>query len=267
MPIGRTAVGQTGSLIALSYDGRPEWKPAGVTIDWTSVAAVSGSDLTTPEGFIVKVGQKWLRYGTVLGKISNPTVMTLTTTGTTTAGTFLFIGTRPDTGAVVSATIAYNAAVAAVQTAMDTVYGTGAVVVSGAGVLSANVHTLTFATTYQYLTPPTPSINNSGLTGGTVAVAVTNAGANTGMYGPYDFAATDGRQATTRDQTFLLNESLVQTGVLGLGTLNADQVGVIAGGRIWKDRLKATTGTHSLANGPTFTELLVGMPRLVLVGN
>jgi hypothetical protein len=31
--------------------------------------------------------------------------------------------------------------------------------------------------------------------------------------------------------------------------------------------VRATTGTHSLANGPTWTELLTMLPRLVPVSN
>jgi hypothetical protein len=37
------------------------------------------------------------------------------------------------------------------------------------------------------------------------------------------------------------------------------------GGAVFKARLKATAGTHSLANGPTYTELLAALPRLQLV--
>jgi hypothetical protein len=43
----------------------------------------------------------------------------------------------------------------------------------------------------------------------------------------------------------------------------SDHGGVaIYGGLIWKARLIATAGTHSLANGPTYTELLAALPRL-----
>jgi hypothetical protein len=41
-----------------------------VTIDWSTVTAVSGSAVTLPSGQVVAVGQKYLRYGTVLTKIT-----------------------------------------------------------------------------------------------------------------------------------------------------------------------------------------------------
>jgi len=44
-------------------------KVGGVTIDWSTVTAVS-SDTTLPDGTVVKAGDKFLRYGTVLVKIT-----------------------------------------------------------------------------------------------------------------------------------------------------------------------------------------------------
>lgn len=54
----------------LSADGRPRAKLAGVTIDWSTVAAVSGSDVTVADGLVVKIGEKYLRYGQVITRIT-----------------------------------------------------------------------------------------------------------------------------------------------------------------------------------------------------
>jgi hypothetical protein len=67
---GRTLVESTGRSIQVSADGRPEMKHAGLTIDWTTVAAVAGSDVTLLDGVVVKVGEKYIRYGQVLSLIT-----------------------------------------------------------------------------------------------------------------------------------------------------------------------------------------------------
>jgi hypothetical protein len=46
------------------------FKPGGVTVDWTTVTAVSGTDVTLTDGNIVRVGQKGLRYGQILCQIT-----------------------------------------------------------------------------------------------------------------------------------------------------------------------------------------------------
>lgn len=67
---GRTTLEQLGRSIQVSSDGFPEFKTAGVTIDWATVAAVAGSDVTWLDNFVVKVGEKALRYGQVITKIT-----------------------------------------------------------------------------------------------------------------------------------------------------------------------------------------------------
>jgi hypothetical protein len=39
----------------------------------------------------------------------------------------------------------------------------------------------------------------------------------------------------------------------------------IYGGRLWRDRLLITTGTHSLAVGPTVAEFLTAFPQAQLL--
>lgn len=68
---GRTVIATTGNPITVIADGRTDWfKVGGVTIDWTTVTAVSGADKTLADGTIVKIGDKYIRYGTVLCKIT-----------------------------------------------------------------------------------------------------------------------------------------------------------------------------------------------------
>lgn len=67
---GRQVHETTGRPIMVTADGQPDWKAGGITIDWSTVAAVSGSDVTTPDGRVVKIGEKYLRYGQVLNRIT-----------------------------------------------------------------------------------------------------------------------------------------------------------------------------------------------------
>jgi len=81
----------------------------------------------------------------------------------------------------------------------------------------------------------------------------------TGKYAPYDFAASNGQETCRAGECFVLNSTVKEN------DMKSDHAGVaIYGGPVWKARLKATAGTHSLANGPTYTELLAALPRLQL---
>lgn len=131
---------------------RAVWKPFGVTVDWSTVAAVSGADLTVSDGCVVKVGDKCLVPGQVLTQITA-----------------------------------------------------------------------------------------------------------SGKYGPYDPAAGDGRQTLARGAFGLVNSLVVLS---ELATVDEEHLGVLEGGRVFRSRLKATSGTHSLANGPTYAELEAVAPLL-----
>jgi hypothetical protein len=67
---GRNTVETAGRSIQVSADGRPEFKAAGVTVDWALVGAQTGSDVTWLDGVTVHVGEKALRYGQVLCKVT-----------------------------------------------------------------------------------------------------------------------------------------------------------------------------------------------------
>jgi hypothetical protein len=245
-------------------------KTGGITIDWSLIAAVAGSDLVTPvEGITVKVGYKWFRFGQVMCKVTTAEVITLTMTGgPPTAGSFLMTVTRPDTGFSQVLTVPYNVTVAGLQALLDPVLGTGNSLVAGTafptGPLTVTIQGVLVGTLV-----PAFTIGALSLTGGGTPAAAITAGANTGNFGPYDFAATDGRQTCSSGNCYIMDETVLQSGVLGIfSALNTTNVGnAMYGGRVWYDRVIATTGTHSLANGPTWTELLAALPQIQPVRN
>jgi len=262
MPFGRVVDTTTGNGLRISADGNPEWKIGGVVIDWSTVAAV-GSDTTIPyELTVVKNGQKFLRYGQVVTKIVNTPTMTLTITAT--GGTYTISGQNPLTGGYVTTTaLAYNAVAATIQAALDVAFGAGNIVVTGTG-----PWTFTPAKDFLYTALGLFTANGTLATGGTVVIAQGNAGTapNNGMFGPYDPAASDGRQTLTDGEVFIINSTVLQNGLVpGLATGNNDSPGVLYGGQVYKSRVLATAGTHSLAAGPTYTELKAVLPRLVFV--
>jgi len=63
MGLGRTVLGTIGGYNQVTADGTPVAKVAGVTLAWELFAAVSGADVTLPDGQIIKIGEKYCRYG------------------------------------------------------------------------------------------------------------------------------------------------------------------------------------------------------------
>lgn len=109
-------------------------------------------------------------------------VQTLTVTGTPTGGTFTL-----SFGGATTAPIAYNAAAAAVQSALEALatVGTGGVV-AGGGALPGTPVTLTFAGNLGKRAQPLVTADGSGLTGGTTpdaAVAETTPGVDATLVG------------------------------------------------------------------------------------
>lgn len=276
---GRQLLTTTGNPIQASADGTPEWKTGGITIDWSTVAAVASTPYTIPaEGYVVPVGQKFLRYGQVMTKISNAPTQVITETGSPASGSFVLAGVRPDTGQFgVSGAIVQAATAAQVRTALASIFGTDAAgnpncTVSGS---AGGPWTVTLAGPLAFAAAgawPLMVLMTNSLGGGTapsVTIAYGNAGANQGMYGPYDSAASDGRQTLLTGEIGILNETILESGLIsGLPTGPTANVGLIIGGRVFLDRvLQAGGGSHSLAAGPTRAELVAAMPRLMLVEN
>lgn len=142
----------------VSADGSPKYKTGGVGIDWSTVAAVAGSDVTLPDGSVIRIGQKYLRYGQIITRITA-----------------------------------------------------------------------------------------------------------SGLFGPYDPAAADGRQTLTRGEAFILDQTLLQytTGTAMVSAQN-DQVGnVFDGGEVFIDRiLNSGGGAASLAAGPTLANVNTTFPGI-----
>lgn len=68
---GPQTVDTVGWGDVLSADGKPEVKIDGITIDWTTVAAVSGSPVTLPDGRVIPVGTKYLARGQTVVRITS----------------------------------------------------------------------------------------------------------------------------------------------------------------------------------------------------
>jgi hypothetical protein len=150
---GRTSLGTIGGSIQLTADGKPEMKSGGVTLDWSTIAAVAGADVTWDDGVTVAIGEKAVRYGQLLCRITA-----------------------------------------------------------------------------------------------------------SGLFGPYDPAAADGRQLLVSGDCFWANESVKQN------DLHSDHPPALFGGKVFANRLiQSGVAAHTLALGPTLAEVLATFPRLHLV--
>lgn len=104
----------------------------------------------------------------------------------------------------------------------------------------------------------------ASLTGGagTATVATVTAGTSTLTYGPYDSAATDGRQTLTRGRCYILNESLLEVDPSGGET---NHPAVIDGGTVWKARLRVGQPNSTplgSGNTPSWAAFEAAFPRI-----
>jgi hypothetical protein len=129
--------------------------------------------------------------GTVIAHITSSAnaVQTISDTPTITAGTFTISGTNPLSGeAFTTADIAYNASAATVATAVQTALGHGGTVTGAGGALPGTDVTLTFSGAYAGRPVELMTVNNAGLTGGTLAIAATTVGRSAGTFAPHSAA-------------------------------------------------------------------------------
>ncbi|MFG0247833.1 MAG: hypothetical protein ACF8OB_03015 [Phycisphaeraceae bacterium JB051] len=250
---GREIKDTTGRPIQVTADGRPEWKAGGITVDWSTIDALS-ADETLPDGTVVKAGDKVLPYGTILAEISLGEVQTIDLSGDAdpTGGTFTITYDGQTTAA-----IAYDASAQAVQDALEALSNVdpGDIVVSK----STFVYTLTFRKTLGNVSAVT--VDDSSLTSGgsiTVSIATSTAGSYSGKYGPADTTASDGRQSLSRGATFILDETVIYS------EPHSDHPAVFEGGRVWEERLQVGK-TRDGYTQPALSDLLTAMPRLQLV--
>ena len=256
---GRQILETTGRPICVTADGKPEWKIGGITLDWSLATAVS-ADTTLDDETVVKAGDKYFRYGQIFVLASKSEVQTITFTGGATAGSaILTLPASGDADAQVVAAAAFNETAQSLQdkiNALSRIGPNGATVTrSGAG---SNGDPYIYAVTFSRLLGNVPQFTSTNtFTGGTsptVTHGTTTAGAGTGLYGPSDTSATDGRQTLTRGECFILNQTVLYS------ELGSDHPPVFDGGAVWADRLLVNG-----ANQPTLTNLLAAMPRLQLV--
>lgn len=263
--VGFQAVGQTGRFIDVSADGKPESKDRGLTLDWSTIVAVL-VDTVLPDDTIVKAGKKFLRYGQVLCRIGVAEIQTIVLTGGPTGGSFILTyptdGTNP---AQVVVALPFNATAQALLEALSALsrIGLGGVQVTRTGAGTAG-DPYTYTVTFNRAAGNVPQFTSTNtFTGGTTPT-VTHAtptagtgGTGAGKFGPYDPAAVDGRQLLEQGDTYIVSRTwLEEQGAL------SDHPPVYEGGLMWPRRIIMTTGSASLAAGPTIATLKAALPRL-----
>lgn len=251
---GRQTGPSTGRSVMVIC-GRTEdidWKIAGITLDWSLFAAVTGAPATLPDDTIVQVGQRYARYGQIVCRVTQVEVQTVTLTSAT-GGDYTLAG---------SADIAFDATAAEVQTALEAIFGAGMVVVTGA---AGGPYTVTFDNSLGNVATMAVVDSTTGAGHSVVAAPVTEGATGAGKWGPYDPNATDGRQTLTPGECWIINETVIDTGVIsGLGPVT-DHPAVLDGGPVWKARILMTAGSASLAAGPTIAAVRTAFPRLQYV--
>lgn len=248
-------LGTVGKTIQLQADGKPEMKSAGVTIDWSTVTAYSGADLTLEDGVVISDGEKYLRYGQPVARITTAEVQTvdLSPGADPTGGTWTLTITPPASSSQAARTItgiAYNASAAVLQAAIRAAFAD----IPGAEKITVALATFVYTITF----PPEwgdVAIATADGTGMTTATAITIAAstpgaAAAGKFGPAETGASDGRQTLTRGGVFLLNETVKES------DLHSDHPPVLEGGKVWKARIVQGGTTPTIAN------LETAMPRL-----
>lgn len=239
-----------------------EWLMVGATVDWSVVPALD-ADLTLPNGRLIRAGQKYLRNGQLMARMSAGGATVATANNTPTGGTFTLTVTTPGDSRTTTA-LAYNATGATVQAAIRALPNVDATsTVSGS---AGGPYTFGFPASMGSVQV---SADDALLTGAgtkpTVTFATTSDG-RVGWFGPYDPAATDGRATLARGDCGLVDRTLVLGGSLGLDERDDFHKGLVTGGHVWEGRvIQSGTGTHSLTAGPTRAELLAALPTLVLV--
>jgi hypothetical protein len=258
---GRQVLNKTGRDVMVLADLQDaQFKIGGITLAWELFAA-AGADLALTDQTPIKTGEKYARFGQIFCKVTQQEVQTIDLSGDAdpTGGTWdLTILGETIEG------IAWNVSAAALQTLIRALSAPSAagVTVSKAGF----VYTITFPADTGNAAVVT--VDSAALTsGGTVAVTIattTQGSAYGGKYGPYDPAATDGRQTLSRGNCWINNRTVKENGIIAdLQTGGAsDHPQVFDGGTAWKPRILMTTGAHSLADGPTVTEFEAAFPRV-----
>lgn len=265
MSYGREVLTKTGRDVAVLADLQDaQFKVGGITVDWSLITAAA-SDTTLTDQTPIKTGEKYLRFGQILCEVTQVEIQTVDLSGADdpNGGTWdlTILGETIED-------IAWNVSAAALQALIRALDADGAnqVTVSKSGF----VYTITFPESVDNVSAVTV-VSSSLTTGGstvTVTIATSTQGTSTsGKYGPYDPSATDGRQTLSRGKCFILNRTVKEEGYgEAINTSETDHPQVFDGGTVWKDRILMTTGTNSLAAGPTVTNFEAAFPRVAYAG-
>lgn len=257
---GLTTLVKTGRPVMVIADGDFRgMKSGGITLDLAVIPTGTGQTLT--DDTVVPTGVPFLRYGQIMTKETTAAVQTITFAGTVSGGTYTLTYNGQ------SAVLAYNATaaqVAAAINALSTVASISPTVTTTGGPGPTNI-VATF--------PPALGatlmtvVDNTTGAGHSVTIGNTTPGIATGAkFGPYDSAATDGRQTLTRGECFILNRTWIDNALgFGLGQATSHPA-VFDTGRVWKSRLiQAGAGAASLAAGPTLAAFLTAFPGISFV--
>jgi hypothetical protein len=250
--VGTQDVGtQTGKVIYLSADGRPEYKVGGITIDWAAVAAVGADTVIPIEGTTILNGKKYLRYGQVLARNVQKEVQVLTITGGPTGGTFTVTVTR--NGLVkTTAAIAYNATAAAVQAALealDNVQPGDLTVTGGPG--PATPFTITWHVAEDVAQPTA----TGSFTGGTTP-AITPSTTTQGIATQGKFFPAINSTPLVRGHTIVLNFTVQED-----EPMSNHNGGPMIGGKFWRERLMVSD-VSGVATQPSLANVLAACPLL-----
>lgn len=254
---GRQVVDIVGTSVRLAADANPEAKVGGVTLDWTTVTPYNGTtNLILNDTVTIFPNQQYVRYGQVLNLITGGEISNISLTGAPTGGTFNVTVSGQNTPPI---GFGVTTGVMAGFLSNLTTVGAGNVTVTG------STGGPWFASFAPALGPLAVSAANISLVNGTApgaAVIEQSAGGRTGLYGPYDNLAVDGRQNLVLGNTCLVDVTVK------MGDLKSNHPPVLVGGNIFLARLIANqNNTPSYTNGPNLTTLLSTLTRLNLVQN
>jgi hypothetical protein len=204
------------------YFARNSQDTAGLTtgeLEITANLTLEGVSATAAAEFNNWVGQTFrqvrLEFVGPNGALTAGTAEVQTLTSTATGGTFLLTVFGLTTG-----TIAFNASAATIQTALDTLLGTGQVTVAG-GPLNTTPVTLTFGGQLAQWNVPQVTADNTAATGGTVVPSTTTPGVSGAEYVTLDLPLAWSAMNLTGDndgtRTYELQGNYVYDSALAAG--------------------------------------------------
>ncbi len=231
--------------------GTCQFLTIGATIDW-SLFAPTTTPITLIDTEVIPAGVRYFRFGQVFTRITGSGGSSVTPT----AATFtLTVADAPGGTATTQTTAAIPQTASAAQVAqalyaLPNVGYQNAVVTGGNG----SPFLVTFAASV--LGVATLTATGATIAAGSAGASAAAPGGNSRFFGPYDPAATDGRQNVNRGDCWIANRTHVAGGTFQIPLQDDYHTGeCITGGKVWGAKVIATNGTASLAAGPTWASL------------